>query len=128
MLVLSLEMKSDREGGQVLGIATPFAPTPVPAWMLKTGTRDGSRLVGLLLLLLLLGGGLVLAGGLMPIVGEMFGVLLLFGWLMFCGGLTFVGGAPGRPLCLPGNASTLIHRRYMTVVVVRNCIVSEESL
>lgn len=41
-LALSLVMKSARDGGQVLGIATPLAPTPVPVLMLKTGTRVGS--------------------------------------------------------------------------------------
>lgn len=82
MLVLSLERNSERDGGQVVGMATPLAPMPVPDLMLKTGTREGSRVVWLLLLLF---GRLVLAGGLVLVMGETVGglLLLLFGWSMF---------------------------------------------
>lgn len=44
-LALSLAMKSARAGGHVFGIATPFAPMPVPALMLNTGTSVGSMSV-----------------------------------------------------------------------------------
>jgi len=41
-LAVSLAMNSSREGGQLVGIATPLAPLPEPATMLKWGMSVGS--------------------------------------------------------------------------------------
>ena len=127
MFVLNLDRNSARAGGQFSGMGTPFAPTPVPDLMVKAGTREGSRFVGsLLLLLLLLLGVFVLAGGIF-VVGEPAAGLLL-GWLVFCGEFPFVGvptfvpGRPGRPLCLPGKALTLRQRNKTIVEAVEKRI------
>lgn len=84
-----------------MGIATPFAPMPVPALMLKTGTRDGSI-------------SAAAEGAPSPVGrGEAEGAMLV---------------VVGRTPCLLGKAEVLRQRREMMVVVVKICILRDSCV